>query len=151
MDAAAEVNSLTSSDTELPYNYYSLPFCQPVEGVKKSASASINPGTILAGSNVQNSPYNFSILVLPGCASGVQHAAAVRLNYKAEAKTKAVQVEERAKTVCKPENYHAALTERQARVSVQLHRLAVMSMALRQPAVARRTSRRRYRSGTGCA
>ena len=60
---AAEVNSLTSSETELPYDYYSLPFCKPPEGVRKSASASINPGTILAGSNVQNSPYNFSILV----------------------------------------------------------------------------------------
>ena len=57
------MNSLTSSETELPYDYYSMPFCKPAEGIRKSASASVNPGTILAGSNVQNSPYNFSILV----------------------------------------------------------------------------------------
>lgn len=60
--AAAEVNSLTSSETELPYNYYTLPFCKPPEGVKKSLS-SINPGTILMGSRIENSPYNFSMLV----------------------------------------------------------------------------------------
>lgn len=60
--SAAEVNSLTSSETELPYNYYTLPFCKPQEGVKKSMSA-INPGTILMGSRIENSPYNFSMLV----------------------------------------------------------------------------------------
>lgn len=58
----AEVNSLTSSETELPYNYYSLPFCKPPEGVKKSVNT-INPGTILMGTRVENSPYNFSMLV----------------------------------------------------------------------------------------
>ena len=60
--AAAEVNSLTSSETELPYNYYSMPFCKPPEGVKKSLN-SVNPGTILMGSSIQNSPYNFTVLV----------------------------------------------------------------------------------------
>ena len=60
----AEVNSLTSSDTELPYDYYSLPFCKPQTGVKKTLS-SINPGTILAGTRIENSPYNFTILVSP--------------------------------------------------------------------------------------
>ena len=60
--AAAEVNSLTSSETELPYNYYTLPFCKPPEGTRKSLSA-INPGTILMGSRIENSAYNFSMLV----------------------------------------------------------------------------------------
>ena len=59
---AAEVNSLTSSETELPYNYYTLPFCKPPEGIRKSLSA-INPGTILMGSRIENSAYNFSMLV----------------------------------------------------------------------------------------
>ena len=53
---------MVSSETELPYNYYSLPFCKPVEGVRKSLN-SINPGTILMGSRIENSPYNFSMLV----------------------------------------------------------------------------------------
>ena len=59
---AAEVNSLTSSETELPYNYYSSPFCKPPEGVRKSIN-SVNPGTILMGAQIENSPYNFSMLV----------------------------------------------------------------------------------------
>ncbi|KAK9828352.1 hypothetical protein WJX74_010345 [Apatococcus lobatus] len=58
----AEVNSLTSAETELPFNYYTLPFCKPPEGVRKSLST-INPGTILTGAQIQNSPYNFSMLV----------------------------------------------------------------------------------------
>ena len=60
---AAEVNSLTSAETELPFDYYSLPFCGPSEGVKKSLN-SINPGTILMGSRIQNSPYNYTMLVM---------------------------------------------------------------------------------------
>ena len=53
---------MVSSETELPYNYYSLPFCKPAEGVRKSIN-SVNPGTILMGSRIENSPYNFSMLV----------------------------------------------------------------------------------------
>ena len=59
---AADVNSLTSPETELPFDYYSLPFCQPPEGIKNTIS-SINPGTILMGARIENSPYNFSIMV----------------------------------------------------------------------------------------
>ena len=59
---AADVNSLTSAETELPFDYYSLPFCKPTEGAKKSLNT-INPGTILMGSRIQNSPYNFTMLV----------------------------------------------------------------------------------------
>lgn len=61
---AAAVNSLTSAETELPFDYYSLPFCKPAEGAKKSLN-SINPGTILMGSRIQNSPYNFTMKVKP--------------------------------------------------------------------------------------
>lgn len=32
-----KVNSLTSIETELPYSYYSLPFCKPPEGIQKMA------------------------------------------------------------------------------------------------------------------
>ena len=59
---AVEVNSLVSSETEVPYDYYSMPFCQPDEGVKK-ASGTINPGTILLGIRIENSPYNLSMMV----------------------------------------------------------------------------------------
>jgi transmembrane 9 superfamily protein 2/4 len=45
---SAEVNSLVSSETEIPFDYYTMPFCKPPEGIKK-ASNTINPGTILMG------------------------------------------------------------------------------------------------------
>ncbi|KAH0649813.1 hypothetical protein KY284_029725 [Solanum tuberosum] len=53
-----KVNSLTSIDTELPYSYYSLPFCQPQEGVKDSAE---NLGELLMGDKIENSPYRFKM------------------------------------------------------------------------------------------
>ncbi|KAL4428185.1 hypothetical protein ABPG75_002274 [Micractinium tetrahymenae] len=57
----AEVNSLVSSETEMPIAYYSMPFCQPPEGVHR-ATSTINPGTILLGIRIENSPYNFTIM-----------------------------------------------------------------------------------------
>lgn len=56
----AHVNTLTSFDTELPYQYYKLPFCKPAEGVKRIANTA-NPGTILEGIRIENSPYNFTM------------------------------------------------------------------------------------------
>uniref|UniRef100_J3LI14 Transmembrane 9 superfamily member n=1 Tax=Oryza brachyantha TaxID=4533 RepID=J3LI14_ORYBR len=54
----AQVNSLTSIDTEIPYSYYSLPFCAPLEGVKDSAE---NLGELLMGDRIENSPYRFKM------------------------------------------------------------------------------------------
>lgn len=65
---------MVSSETELPYNYYSLPFCKPAEGVRKSIN-SVNPGTILMGSRIENSPYNFSMLVSVHCSLSHSHSA----------------------------------------------------------------------------
>ena len=70
--AAAEVNSLTSAETELPFDYYSLPFCPPTEGPRKSLNT-INPGTILMGSRILNSPYNFTMLVCLVAFSSTVH------------------------------------------------------------------------------
>lgn len=55
---SVKVNSLTSIDTEIPYSYYSLPFCQPPEGVKDSAE---NLGELLMGDRIENSPYRFKM------------------------------------------------------------------------------------------
>lgn len=49
-----KVNKLVSSKTQLPYPYYSLPFCQPEEGIKDVAE---NLGEILMGDKIENSPY----------------------------------------------------------------------------------------------
>uniref|UniRef100_A0A0E0CSL3 Transmembrane 9 superfamily member n=1 Tax=Oryza meridionalis TaxID=40149 RepID=A0A0E0CSL3_9ORYZ len=53
---SVKVNSLTSIDTEIPYSYYSLPFCTPPDGVKDSAE---NLGELLMGDRIENSPYRF--------------------------------------------------------------------------------------------
>lgn len=53
---SVKVNSLTSIDTEMPFSYYSLPFCKPQEGVKDSRE---NLGEILMGDRIENSPYKF--------------------------------------------------------------------------------------------
>jgi hypothetical protein len=42
-----------------------MPFCWPPEGIR-SSMGSINPGTILMGSRIENSPYNFSVKVGTG-------------------------------------------------------------------------------------
>ncbi|ERN07469.1 hypothetical protein AMTRI_Chr12g275400 [Amborella trichopoda] len=53
-----KVNSLTSVETELPYSYYSLPFCKPLDGIKDSAE---NLGELLMGDRIENSPYRFKM------------------------------------------------------------------------------------------
>ena len=63
---AVNVNSLKSFDTELPFEYYTMPFCQPPEGIKRIADTT-NPGTILEGLRIENSPYNFTVKVLGVC------------------------------------------------------------------------------------
>ena len=138
---------MVSSETELPYNYYSLPFCKPAEGVRKSLN-SVNPGTILMGSRIENSPYNFSMLVsipvfdIPAelqrqawreCFSPTPGAT---LCYILHVCMKAgvflivalsrkmmhdcgtrMQVEEKTKLACQPEGFYGPLTERELVVS----------------------------------
>ncbi|XP_073062534.1 transmembrane 9 superfamily member 11-like [Primulina eburnea] len=53
-----KVNSLTSIETEMPFSYYSLPFCTPKEGVMDSAE---NLGELLMGDMIENSPYRFKM------------------------------------------------------------------------------------------
>ncbi|CAL9764744.1 unnamed protein product [Musa acuminata subsp. burmannicoides] len=53
-----KVNSLTSIETEMPFSYYSLPFCRPAEGIKDSAE---NLGELLMGDRIENSPYRFKM------------------------------------------------------------------------------------------
>ncbi|CAN0878821.1 Transmembrane 9 superfamily member 11 [Linum grandiflorum] len=55
---SVKVNSLTSIETEIPFSYYSLPFCKPPEGVKDSAE---NLGELLMGDRIENSPYKFKM------------------------------------------------------------------------------------------
>ena len=49
-----KVNKLTSTKTQLPYDFYTLPFCKPDTIV----NAVENLGEVLHGSVIQNSPYD---------------------------------------------------------------------------------------------
>ncbi|KAL8150930.1 hypothetical protein V2J09_020738 [Rumex salicifolius] len=75
----AKVNSLTSIETELPFSYYSLPYCEPQGGVKKSAE---NLGELIMGDQIDNSPYRFRMNVNETvflCLKGPLNADKVRL------------------------------------------------------------------------
>ncbi|KAL8130028.1 hypothetical protein V2J09_019183 [Rumex salicifolius] len=52
-----KVNKLTSIKTQLPYKYYSLPYCRP-DTVVDSAE---NLGEVLRGDRIENSPYVFNM------------------------------------------------------------------------------------------
>ncbi|XP_074561775.1 transmembrane 9 superfamily member 8-like [Curcuma longa] len=52
-----KVNKLTSTKTQLPYSYYSLPYCRP-DTIVDSAE---NLGEVLRGDRIENSPYVFEM------------------------------------------------------------------------------------------
>ena len=54
-----KVNSMTSIHTQLPKDYYRLPFCKPAEGIQM---ASENLGEFLTGNKIENSPYDIHML-----------------------------------------------------------------------------------------
>ncbi|CAK9183323.1 unnamed protein product [Ilex paraguariensis] len=52
-----KVNKLTSTKTQLPYSYYSLPYCKP----EKILDSAENLGEVLRGDRIENSPYVFKM------------------------------------------------------------------------------------------
>lgn len=50
---AVKVNQLSSIKTQLPYSYYSLPFCRPATIVDSAE----NLGEVLRGDRIENSLY----------------------------------------------------------------------------------------------
>jgi hypothetical protein len=54
-----KVNKLSSIKTQLPYEYYSLPYCRP-EKIVQSAE---NLGEVLRGDRIENSLYQVRYLV----------------------------------------------------------------------------------------
>ncbi|KAG5101775.1 hypothetical protein JHK84_046744 [Glycine max] len=52
-----KVNKLTSTKTQLPYSYYSLPYCRP----KHIFDSAENLGEVLRGDRIENSPYVFKM------------------------------------------------------------------------------------------
>ncbi|XP_065849339.1 transmembrane 9 superfamily member 8 [Euphorbia lathyris] len=52
-----KVNKLTSTKTQLPYSYYSLPYCRP----EKIVDSAENLGEVLRGDRIENSDYVFKM------------------------------------------------------------------------------------------
>ncbi|GAA0158142.1 transporter [Lithospermum erythrorhizon] len=59
-----KVNKLTSTKTQLPYSFYSLPFCHP----KVIVDSRENLGEVLRGDRIENSPYVFRMRDPQSCA-----------------------------------------------------------------------------------
>jgi transmembrane 9 superfamily protein 2/4 len=93
-----EVNSLVSSDTEMPFDYYSMPFCRPEGGVKKS-SRSINPGTIMLGMRIENSPYELRMREEEYAKSACGGEAYKKGTYTSLTKQEAKELKEKIKEV----------------------------------------------------
>ncbi|XP_071726860.1 transmembrane 9 superfamily member 9-like [Rutidosis leptorrhynchoides] len=58
-----KVNKLASTKTQLPYSYYSIPYCRPDEIVDSAE----NLGEVLRGDRIENSPYEFQMRVPMMC------------------------------------------------------------------------------------
>lgn len=54
-----KVNKLTSTKTQLPYSYYSLPYCRP----GKIVDSAENLGEVLRGDRIENSLYVVSLII----------------------------------------------------------------------------------------
>lgn len=55
-----KVNKLSSTKTQLPYSYYSLPYCRP----KRIVDSAENLGEVLRGDRIENSPYVVGLNIL---------------------------------------------------------------------------------------
>ena len=59
-----KVNAMTSIHTQIPKDYYRLPFCKPRDG---PTMASENLGEFLTGNKIQSSAYDINILTEAYC------------------------------------------------------------------------------------
>lgn len=74
-----KVNKITSTKTQLPYEYYSLDYCKP----GKIINSAENLGEVLRGDRIENSPYivcykSYSLQIL--MASVFKHCVNVALH-----------------------------------------------------------------------
>ena len=63
-----KVNKLTSIKTQLPYLYYSIPYCRPNTIIDSRE----NLGEVLRGDRIENSPYVVCVIIfIAYCLSGI--------------------------------------------------------------------------------
>lgn len=68
------VNKLTSTKTQMPYDYYSLPFCKPSHVNAKSD----NIGQAISGDRIEKSIYNVSTVVSVMVLTTIIHSYCLR-------------------------------------------------------------------------
>ncbi|KZV21613.1 hypothetical protein F511_17638 [Dorcoceras hygrometricum] len=75
-----KVNKLSSTKTQLPYDYYSLSYCKP----QKIINGAENLGEVLRGDRIENSVYTFNMKVPQSCkiACPVKLDASAAKNFK---------------------------------------------------------------------
>jgi transmembrane 9 superfamily protein 2/4 len=72
-----KVNHLTSSKTQLSYEHYKLPFCQPGEII----NAAENLGEILTGNRIENTKYELLLLKDETCKVGCSDYCIINGDY----------------------------------------------------------------------
>lgn len=70
---------MTSTITQLPYSYYSLPFCKP--NASKLVYKSENLGEVLRGDRIVTTPYEFSLGEDRSCTLAC-HSLGMPMNWK---------------------------------------------------------------------
>jgi transmembrane 9 superfamily protein 2/4 len=63
--ALEQVEALTSVKTQLPYEYYVLPFCH--KGINLKAQDALNLGEVLRGTRIYETPYKFDMAADTNC------------------------------------------------------------------------------------
>merc|ERR1711871_65247 len=63
-DVSLYVNKITSTRTQIPYDYYSMPYCKP----KKKGKVSENVGEVLEGNRIELSVYDLEFRKDRSCA-----------------------------------------------------------------------------------
>lgn len=91
-----KVNKLSSTKTQLPYLYYSIPYCRPQQIVDSAE----NLGEVLRGDRIENSPYEVTktssiyhyaihlLVILPKLSFTVQNASSTNVQYCVSHNTK---------------------------------------------------------------
>ncbi|KAH9625509.1 hypothetical protein KSS87_012110, partial [Heliosperma pusillum] len=68
-DLQVKVNKLSSTKTQLPYDYYFLKYCKP----QKILNSAENLGEVLRGDRIENSVYTFKMREEASCQVGCRH------------------------------------------------------------------------------
>ena len=91
-----KVNKLSSTKTQLPYEYYSIPYCRP----EKIVSNAENLGEVLRGDRIENSPYEVVVTEVVNNISAA-NAACEQLQSSSLCLQIEIRVDQQCKFLCR--------------------------------------------------